>query len=110
PGGDGTPRSTHEIGEGRFERLKRTVVIEMIRFDVQEAERVGTQLAEGAVAFVDLNDEVALTPVSVRAQAEHRRADEPSVVTTAPARDLDHHRRRGGLAVRAGEADDPLHR
>ena len=54
----------------------------MIGFDGEKAERERTELGERTETLVDLDDEIALTPVTLCTDAEHGRAHEPAVVST----------------------------
>ena len=99
-------RAFDQRRKGEFQVLDGAVMIEVIGLHVEHSQGEGRQLGEGPKALVDFKDEVTRSPMSIGADAQHRRTEQAGVVSTRGARDVHHHRGRRGLSVRAREPDD----
>ena len=100
-----------EVGERLLHVVEGDVVIEVLGIDVRHDRGGRRQREERAIALVSLGDEiVAFAPARVReteridATADHRRG-----IVPGGHQHRVHHRRRGGLAMRAGDRDRVLH-
>ena len=109
PHDDRTAGALDELGEGALERPQRAVVVEVVGLDIEQSQGVRVHEGKGAVALVNFHHDVAPAPVTVGADAEHVGAEESSGVAALGGHDVDHHRGRGGLAVRAGQSDEWTH-
>ena len=102
------------FGEKRLEKLphlggrrKRRVVVEL---DVGDDRDLRPEPLDGAIGLVSLDDEPAFPRAGVAAELRHLAADEPGRIVTELTQRKRDHRRRGRLAVRAGDDDRPAQR
>lgn len=96
----------HEFGESCLDLLDTRVVIEVVGLDVGHNDHVGVQEQEGAVGLVGLGDKVVTRAVlAVRVIALDDAADQEARIQTHAVEHGGAHRRRGGLAMRAGNSD-----
>ena len=95
-----------EIAERVLDRLERLEVIEMLGIDVGDDHDIGRQLQERAVALVGLDHHpVAGAEPGVGAVGVDDAAIDHGRIETAGIEQRRHHRRRGGLAMGAGNRD-----
>ena len=98
-GGDELLERGRETGEA-------AVMIEMIGLDVGDHARLRRQLEKGAVALVGFDDEpLPFVVRGVGADLVEVAADDEAGTPTRGAQDERQHRRRGRLAVTAGDGD-----
>ena len=105
---DGTvlAHQAHELGKGGFDLLDARVVIEMVGLDISHDDHVGVQEQEGAVGLVGLGDKIIARAVfAVGVIALDDAADQEAGVQAHAIEHGGAHRRRRGLAVRAGDGD-----
>ena len=99
----------HEDAERLDHRVERAEVLEMVGLDVGDDGDLGTKLMEGAVVLVRFDhEEVAASALGVGADVLQHAADEDGRIEAGLFEDQRDHRRRRGLAVRAGHADGAL--
>ena len=90
--------------ESGLDRLDRAVVVEVVGLDVREDRAVQRQLQVRAVALVGLDDEpFAAGPLRAGSHVGDIAADDEARPPPRLGQDQHEHRRRGGLAVGAGD-------
>ena len=108
---DVRPRRLQEAVEGLLDGAQRSVVVEVIGFDVRDDRQVGGQLDEGAVALVGLDDEqLAVVPDRTAADLVELAPDDERRLESGLHEREREHRRGRGLAVRTGHGDAPARR
>ena len=95
-----------EAVERRFDALERSVVVEVVGLDVGDHRDLRTELDEGAIALVGLDHEpVSAVPHRATADLVELTTDDERRAQLGLHQHEGQHRRRGGLAVGAGDGD-----
>src|SRR5207245_3830608 len=103
------PDALHEQAKCLDDRFEVPEVFEVIRLDVGDDSDLGMKLVEAAVVLVGFHDgESAASTLRVRADVSQDAADDDGRIESGLFQDDGDHRRGGGLAVGAGNADGAL--
>src|SRR5205085_10358489 len=88
------------------ELVQPAVVIEMVFLDVETGSHSRPEIQKRPVVFAGLNNEMfAVTDPRPAAELLDARSDHKRRIQPRLAQDVRDHRRRGALAMRAGDSD-----